>query len=82
MRRIVPVVLALPVLAAACATAEPDPQVAMSDGKMVCSREAPTGSKIPTMRCRNPADIEAQRLADKETAERIPTEKHDVLLGR
>jgi hypothetical protein len=82
MRRCLFLAVVLPTLAAACATPEADQQVAMSDSTRVCSREMPTGSKIPVMRCRSTADIEAQRLADKETAERIPTEKHDVLLGR
>lgn len=84
MRRILFLAVVLPTLAGACASTEPEPgqQVAMNDSKLVCTREAPTGSKIPVTRCRTPAEIEAQRQVDKETAERIPTQPHDVLTGR
>jgi hypothetical protein len=82
MRRTLLMAVVLPTLAGACATTEPDQQVAMNESKLVCTREAPTGSKIPVTRCRTPEDIEAQRRVDKETADNIPTALHDVLTGR
>lgn len=83
--------LVLPLALAACATVpseaptadaasarKPDVATAMADPKYVCTREATTGSNMVIRKCRLIEDVEARRELDRDAAERIHTQPHDV----
>lgn len=89
MKNLAPLALALAL--AACATTspeattaeapsarKPDVATAMADPKYVCVREATTGSNLVIRKCRLIEDVEARRDMDRDAAERIPTQPHDV----
>jgi hypothetical protein len=62
-------------------------QVASADGAATgsgveCSREIPTGMRMPVTRCRDLTEVDRRRKEDRETIEKIPVAPHDVLLGR
>lgn len=66
----------------ACASMPGPEAAASSDARVVCSREAPTGTTIAVVRCRTIEAIEERRANDRELAERLPVQPHDVLTGR
>lgn len=83
--------LALTLALAACASAPPEPAAAgatsarkpdvataMADPRYVCTREATTGSNMVIRKCRLIEDVEARRQLDRDAAERIQTQPHDV----
>lgn len=63
MKRILP--LLLPWVLAACASTSSAPaqQAVAADKDVVCERETPTGTSLPTRRCRSLAQREADRRA-------------------
>ena len=50
----------------------------MADPKYVCTREATTGSNMVIRKCRLIEDVDARRDLDRDAAERIQTQPHDV----
>lgn len=62
----------------AASARKPDVATAMADPKYVCTREATTGSNMVIRKCRLIEDVDARRELDRDAAERIQTQPHDV----
>ncbi|CAM3946713.1 hypothetical protein [Roseateles saccharophilus] len=60
-----PLLLFLPLLLAACASAPSEPKqaaaVVSNDKDTICERETRTGTMLPTVRCRTAAQREAEK---------------------
>jgi hypothetical protein len=51
------------------------------EDKVVCTREAPTASRMLQTRCYTLRSLEQRRRDDREAAEKLPTRPHDRLSG-
>ncbi len=67
MKVLLPLMLAC--LVGACAS--PSPSSTRTAGDMVCRREIPTGSNVPTTKCRTRAEIERDEQGVQSTADDI-----------
>lgn len=64
-----PTLLALLALVSACASPPSDGTTANS--QMNCTRETPTGTSIPVVRCRTPQQVERDRESAEELGKSI-----------